>query len=152
MSEPMTPPPTSAPTAAPVMPPIPPQPMAYATPGVGLLPPGYIEPDPNQRSLAMVAFLLGLAGGWLGPLIFFLIKKDDPTTSPYLRDQMTESLNWQLTVLIGGLVCIPLFFLLIGILLLPALFITSLVFMILNAMKANRGEVARFPWRIRFVK
>lgn len=138
MSDPNTPPPTPPPAT----------PLNYAA----ALPPGYVETDPNQRTLAMIAHLLGFAGGFIGPLILYLIKKDDPSTGPFAKDQMKEVLNWQFTVLIGLIVSAMLIIVLIGLILYPAIIVLSIVYMILNAIKANKGEVARYLWSIKFFK
>ena len=145
MSDPTTPPPASPD-------PIPPVTMPYATPGLGTIPADYIEQDPNMRTLAMIAHLLQFAGGFIGPLILYLIKKDDPTTNAYAKDQMKEVLNWQFTLLIGMVISVILIIVIIGIFLYFGLIITALVFAILNSVKANKGVVARYPWSIKFIK
>ena len=144
MSDPTTPPPvtpTPIPTAAPSV-------VDYAS----ALPPGYIEPDPSMRTLAMIAHLLQFAGGFVGPLILYLIKKDDPTTNAYAKGQMKEVLNWSFTLLIGLMISAVLMIIIIGIFLYFGLIILALVYTILNAVKANKGEVAKYPWSIKFFK
>jgi uncharacterized Tic20 family protein len=140
MSDPTNPTP-SAPPAAPA-------PLNYASP----LPEGYIEADPSMRTLAMLAHLLQFAGFFIGPLVLYLIKKDDPTTNAYAKGQMKEVLNWSFTVIIGMVISVILFIVIIGFFLYFALIITSLVYTILNAVKANKGEVAKYPWSIKFLK
>lgn len=137
MSEPMNPTP-SAPTTVPA-------PLSYAAP----LPAGYVESDPNMRTLAMIAHLLQFAGGFLGPLILFLIKKDDPTTNEYAKGQMKEVLNWQFTLMIFVFV---LAITIVGLVVIPFVMIGHLVFVILNTVKANKGEIAKYPWSIKFFK
>ena len=45
----------------------------------------------------MLAHLLGALLGFLGPLIIWLVKKDD---HPFVAEQSKEALNFQLTLLI----------------------------------------------------
>lgn len=141
MSDPTIPP--ASPTPNPVPPPTPFQPPvdAIAT-----------ESDPNSRNLAMIAYILGITV-WIGPLIFYLLKKDDPTTSPFVKQESKKVLNWGLTIMIGiviGIVTTPLFC--IGAILNFAIFITNIVFVIINAMKASKGQAGSYPFSIQFIK
>ncbi|MFC4059449.1 DUF4870 domain-containing protein [Planomonospora corallina] len=106
------------------------------------------RPGSDDTTMAMLCHLLGLLTGFLGPLVIYLVKKDQ---SPYVRDQAGEALNFQLTLLIAYVVAWVLAFALIGFLLLPLIWIGSLVFMVIAAVAANRGENHRYPMTIRFV-
>jgi uncharacterized Tic20 family protein len=53
---------------------------------------------------------------------------------------------------IAYVVCWLLMFIVIGILLMPLLFIGNLVFCILAAMAASRGEMYRYPFALRLLK
>ena len=102
--------------------------------------------------MGMLCHLLGIVG-FLGPLIVWLIKKDE---HPFIDQQGKEALNWQLTVLIvwvGGMltIWIPFAGCLTG-LLLPAVWVANLVFCILGAVKANEGQPYKYPVKISFVK
>jgi uncharacterized Tic20 family protein len=114
-------------------------------------PAGY---DPQARQWAMWAHLTGLAGlfiglNWLGPLIIWAVKKD---ADPFIKDQATEALNFNLAVFLAGIVCFVLVFVLVGIPLLIALGVGWIVFAIIAATRANRGEAYRYPLTIRFIK
>ncbi|MFC6086477.1 DUF4870 domain-containing protein [Sphaerisporangium aureirubrum] len=112
--------------------------------------PGRYGPRPgtDDTTMAMLAHLLGLLTSFIGPLIIYLVKKDE---SPYVRDQSAESLNFQITLFIGYIICFVLSFLIIGLFLLPILWIGSLIIMIMAAVAANRGENYRYPMNIRFI-
>jgi len=110
----------------------------------------------SERNWAVAAHLsplLGLAvwaiGTLLGPLIVWLIKKDE---MPFLNDQGREALNFQITVFLAGLVFSAMIFLGVGVLLLFALSIFDLVFMIIGAVKASEGVAYRYPINLRLVK
>jgi uncharacterized protein len=102
----------------------------------------------NSRQLAMFAHLSAILTGFLGPLIFYLVKKDE---DPFVGDQSREALNFNLTVLIAVFVCIVLSFLVIGLFILPIVLIGALVFQIIAGVQANQGELYRYPISIRMV-
>jgi len=110
----------------------------------------------DERMWAMFCHLAALAGGIfpafgniIGPLVVWLIKKEE---YPLVDDQGKESVNFQITLSIAGLILVPLCFLLIGIPLILALTVYGLVMIIIAAMKANEGERYRYPYTIRFIK
>ena len=116
------------------------------------------SPAPSQdaRNWAMACHLSALVGllgngiGFLlGPLIVWLVKKGD---DPYIDEQGKEAVNFQITVLLAALVCLPLVFLLIGIPLLLAVGIVAVVFPILAAIKTSEGQSYRYPFALRLVK
>lgn len=113
--------------------------------------PGMMTPDEKTWGgaahwSALVASLVGLA--FLGPLIVLLVKGNE---SPYVRAQAVESLNFQITMAIAGLVSFVLLFVLIGFILLPLVGIWWLVFTIIGSVKSSGGEMYRYPATIRMV-
>ena len=107
---------------------------------------------------AMFAHLAGFAGivipavgAILGPLIVWLIKKDQ---YPFVDDQGKEALNFQITMFIYGIVAGLSMFICVGFVLLPAVAIVDIVFIIIATIKANDGNRYRYPWPliIRFIK
>jgi len=111
-------------------------------------------PGAEERQWALIAHLSALAGfvipfgNLIGPLIVWQIKKD---TMPFVADQAKEALNFQITVSIAVVVCVILFVLLIGMLLLPIVAIAALILTIVAAVKANNGETYRYPFTLRLV-
>lgn len=102
----------------------------------------------NAKTLVMLAHLGCLIGGFITPLVIVNVEKQDP----FVRDQATEALNFQLTVLIAFLITVPLMFVLIGFLLFPVVIVCNYVFGIMGAVKASRGEWYRYPVSIRMIK
>jgi uncharacterized Tic20 family protein len=100
--------------------------------------------------LAHLSALFGLIIGlnWLGPLVIYLVKKDE---HPFIADQSREALNFNLSVFIYVLVSIVLIFIVIGFLLLPVIAIAWLILTIIAAVRANNGEAYRYPLTIKFV-
>ncbi|HPA05144.1 MAG TPA: DUF4870 domain-containing protein [Candidatus Hydrogenedentes bacterium] len=110
----------------------------------------------DERMWGMICHLAALAGfvgiplgNVLGPLIVWLIKREE---FPLVADQGKESLNFQISMTIYGVICIPLMFVVIGFLLGLALLIADVVFIIIAAMKANEGALYRYPLTIRLIK
>ncbi len=106
-------------------------------------------PNNDERTMGMLCHLLGIFAGFLGPLIIWLIKKEE---SRFVNDQGKEALNFQITVLIaffcaGVTMCIG-----VGLVLVPAVGIANLVFCILAAIESNKGVRYRYPLNIRFIK
>ncbi|WP_157247983.1 DUF4870 domain-containing protein [Nonomuraea typhae] len=138
-------------------------PQGYDQGGYGYAQPGYSaaqqqphapgvygpRPGTDDTTMAMVAHLLGLLVSWIGPLIIYLMKKDE---SPYVRDQAAEALNFQLTMFIGYFVAGILTIILIGFLLLPVIWVVSLIFHIQAAIATNKGANYRYPISIRMIK
>ena len=87
-------------------------------------------------------------GNIVGPLIMFLIKKDE---YPFGADQAKEALNFNISCTLYGLICIALCFVIIGFVLLPILGILWLVATIIAAVRSNEGVSYRYPLCIRFV-
>ncbi|GGL15136.1 hypothetical protein Sme01_16440 [Sphaerisporangium melleum] len=112
--------------------------------------PGHRGPRPgsDDTTMAMLAHLLGLLTSFVGPLVLYLVKKDE---SPYVRDQAAEALNFQITLFIAFAVSAVLTLVIIGVLLMLIVWAGSLILMIMAAVAANRGENYRYPLNIRFV-
>ena len=122
-------------------------PSPYGYPGPYQGPP----PDGDARTMALLAHLLGIFTSVLGPLIIWLIKKDQ---QPFVDDQGKEALNFQITALIGWVAAVLLSCLSFGILFfLPFVWwVLLLVFGILACIEANKGNAYRYPINIRLVK
>jgi uncharacterized protein len=123
-----------------------------------VLPPNPPPPKPfsqnDERMWAMLAHLSSLAGlviplgNIVGPLIIWQVKKNE---SSFIDDQGKESLNFQITMLIAGLIAALLCLVLIGFLLLPIVAIFWLVMTIIGGVNANNGVTYRYPFALRLV-
>ena len=99
--------------------------------------------------LSQLATLLTGFGGLIIPLILWSTQKE----KVYQMDEQGKRIvNFQLSLLVYALICIPLIFLLgLGILLLIGIGIISVVFPIINANKANNGESPTYPLSLNFI-
>ena len=66
--------------------------------------------------------------------------------------QAKEALNFQITVLLAGIVSCMLIFILVGFLLLWALGILNLIFVIIAAIQVSDGKPYRYPFNLRLIK
>ena len=116
------------------------------------------EPNKDARLWGMFAHLAALTGFFtagigfvVGPLVIWLIKKDE---YPFVDDQGKEAVNFQITMLIYSAIAFVLAFLCIGFILLPAVGIVDVVFTIIATIKANDGVRYRYPKGLiyRFIK
>ena|ERR1700733_13274209 len=118
------------------------------------------NPDPvsttaDERTWGMLAHLSAFSGflvplgGVIGPLVVWLIKRDQ---SAFVADQGKEALNFNISVLLGAIVCGVLVLIFIGILLGVALFIFWLTMTIIAGIKASEGVLYRYPFALRLVK
>ncbi|GAA1635330.1 DUF4870 domain-containing protein [Georgenia ruanii] len=112
---------------------------------------GYQAPPmspPDQRLWATLIHLSGLIFPLLGPLIGYLVLKD---RGQFVEDQTKEALNFHITLTILGVIFSIVAVVTFGIgSILFLYYIAAIVFMILAAVAANRGERYRYPltWRL----
>lgn len=113
--------------------------------------------DRDARMWAMFCHLGGLAGyvipiiisGVIAPLIIWQIKREDDS---FIDRNGKEAVNFQISIAIYALVCIPFIFACIGVFMLAAVEIFNVVFLLIAAIKANNGESYHYPLCIRFIK
>jgi len=103
----------------------------------------------DERTMSMLSHILGLFTGFVGPLIIFLVARED---QPIAKAHAKEALNFQITLALAAIVSGILTLILIGFLGLIAVGIGNIIFSILAAMAASRNEEYRYPVCIRFIK
>jgi uncharacterized Tic20 family protein len=96
----------------------------------------------------LAGFVVPLAG-LVAPILIWQLKKND---LPELDVHGKIVVNWIISEIIYFCVCIALAFVIIGIPLLIALGVCGIVFAIIGAIKANNGEVWKYPLSITFLK
>lgn len=102
----------------------------------------------DDNNMAMLAHVLGIITCFIGPLVLYLTIKD----KPYVIEQSKEALNFQITIAIGYVIGAILTVIFIGGLIYAAAGILSLIFGIIAAMAASKGEHYRYPISIRMIK
>lgn len=116
---------------------IPPPAGSYPPPHDDL--PGMTQDD---KTLAMLAYLLGIFTGFVGPLVLWLLKKDQ---SKFIAFHALQALFLHAVVVLGYVLSGLLTFVLIGFLTYPAFFLLGVVFSLVAGLAANRGEWYEIP-------
>jgi len=107
------------------------------------------EVNKDARTFAMLAHLLAIFTLFVGPLVIWLVKKDE---HPFVDEQGKEALNFQITIAIAYIAASLLSFLCIGFLLFPAVGVVNLIFCIMACVAANKGDHYRYPVSLRLIK
>ena len=102
----------------------------------------------DEKTMGMLAHLLGIFTGFIGPLVIYLIKKEN---NGFAATEAKESLNFQITLIFAYIASAILMFVIIGIFTYIATAICHVVFCILGTVKANSGENYRYPFAIRLI-
>ena len=111
------------------------------------LPPPFLKG--SEKLLILASHLSVLFGfGILVPLIVYLAREDK--ASP-VASHAREALNFHISVYIYSLCCIPLFFVVIGLPILAALGIATLILSIVASVRGVDGSEYRYPLTIRLV-
>ncbi len=111
--------------------------------------------DSNERNLGLICHLSLFAScivplaSIIIPLVIWLMKRE---TSKFLDATGKEVLNFQITLLFAAIACALLAIILIGFLLAIVVAIASIVFAIMGAVAASKGEVYRYPYILRLIK
>ncbi len=113
------------------------------------IPPAAGSPTNDEKTWGMLAHFLGIVTGFLGPLVIWLIKKDE---MPFVEVEGKEALNFQITILIAYVISMVLTVVLIGFILIPAVLIINLVMCILAGIKVQKGEHYKYPFALRLIK
>ena len=139
--------------------PTPPQtPPAYQapTPGYGQTPPVYCQPvyaaplsPSDERLWATLAHVGGIVLGFIAPLVVWLVFRE---RSGFVNDQAKEALNFQILIVIAYIVGGILTVVLIGGLILALAWLATIIFGIMGAVAANKGELYRYPFNWRIIK
>ncbi|HEV7283038.1 MAG TPA: DUF4870 domain-containing protein [Pirellulaceae bacterium] len=116
--------------------------------------PGYAAPvghpgpsgtTDDDRLWAMLSHLAGFIFAIFGPLIIWMVKKDQ---SEFVVDQAKEALNFQLTVLIVQVILAATC---VGILVMPIIMVGQIIYAVLGGMEANKGIRYRYPYTFRMI-
>ena len=113
------------------------------------------ELSESERNWAMLCHLSAFAGfffpfgGIIGPLIFWLTKRDE---SQWVNQNGKASLNFQMSILLYLVLAIPLCFILIGIPIILLLGTLKVICIVIASVKAAKGEEFRYPLSIPFIQ
>jgi len=109
----------------------------------------------QERQWALICDLSALSGyiipfgHLIVPIIIWSMKKDE---MPMVDEHGKEVINFQISMTIWMIVSAMLIILLIGIPLLIVLAILQVVFVVIGAVKADSGQLYKYPLSIQFIK
>lgn len=96
----------------------------------------------DDKTMAMLSYILGIFTGFLGPLILWLVKKDQ---SKFVAFHALQALILHAFVVAGYMLSGFLMFVLIGFLTGPAFFIIGLIYSLVAGLAANNGDWYEIP-------
>jgi len=109
----------------------------------------------DERTYSMLCHLSALSGliipfgNVMGPLVFWLLKKDE---YPEVDRQGKAALNFQLSLTIYSIIAAILIVILVGFVLLGAIFLFGLIMTIVASVKSSNGERFEYPLSINLIK
>lgn len=102
----------------------------------------------DEKLWATLVHLGAIFFHFLPALIGYFVLRE---RGPFIREHTRAALNFQLTVLLGYLVGFFTVWILVGYLVLLAVAVLNIVFSIMAAIAANRGEYYTYPVALKFV-
>lgn len=103
----------------------------------------------DEKLWAILTHVGGLFFPLLAPLVIYLVLRD---RGPFIRQHSATALNFHLTMAIASIVGVITSVFLIGFFLLLAVAIIWLIFAIIAAVTAGRGDYYTYPLSITFVR
>ncbi|MGE8204218.1 DUF4870 domain-containing protein [Heyndrickxia sp. NPDC080065] len=103
----------------------------------------------EEKLMAAAIYVLSFFTTIIGPLIIWLIKKDD---SDFIDFHGRAYFNFAISYFLYSVISAILILVLIGVVLLWVLGILAFIFTIVAAVKAYQGEAYRIPFTIEFIK
>lgn len=104
--------------------------------------------EAEDRQWGSLAHILGILG-ILPSLIIWLVFKD---RGRFTNEEGKEALNFQITLVIAEIIGYITTIIVIGFIILGAVYIVRIVFSILAFLKAKDGITYRYPFAIRLIK
>ncbi|MFP7760648.1 DUF4870 domain-containing protein [Marisediminicola sp. LYQ134] len=103
----------------------------------------------DEKLWATLTHVGGIFFSFLPALIVYLVLKD---RGPFVRQHSATALNFQLTMLIASFIGGILTVIVVGLFVLLAVAVVVIVFSIIAAIAANKGEAYAYPLTIPFLK
>jgi len=104
--------------------------------------------EAEDRQWASFAHLGGILG-FLPSLIIWLVFKD---RGSFTNSEGKEALNFQITLVIAEFIGYITTALIIGFLIIPAVYVVRIIFSIIAFTKAKDGVAYRYPFALRLIK
>lgn len=105
--------------------------------------------DNDARLWATLAHVGTIFFGFLPALIIWLVQKEK---SSFVETESKEALNFAILITAAYIIGAILSVIIIGLLIMLAAWVLSLIFCIQGAIKANKGINYRYPLNVRLIK
>ncbi|WNF36781.1 DUF4870 domain-containing protein [Bacillaceae bacterium IKA-2] len=102
----------------------------------------------DERTLAMLIYLISFFTAFIGPLIIWLLKKDE---SDFIDHHGREYFNFMISFTVYSIISAILILVALGVFMLIILGIAGFILTIVAAIKALDGEYYRFPFIFRIL-
>ena len=106
------------------------------------------EASADDRNIAVLTHLGVILFSFLPGLVVWLLKKDD---NAYIAAQAREALNFQITLLIAYMLSYGLMLVLIGFVMLGAVWLANIILCVVAAAKTSQGVDYRYPFTLRLI-
>jgi hypothetical protein len=111
---------------------------------------GFTPLSPSDEKLwSALIQLSGLFTYFIGPWVGYLLLRQ---RGPFVREHAVSALNWQLSVVVYLFASWVLMLIFIGFVLFFAVAVLNVVFSILAAQHAHRGQLYVYPLSIKFIR
>ena len=123
-----------------------------------------ITATPDQQTWRVIAHasaLIQFIGipSFVGPLVVWLLRREDPVVGPHARDALNFQLSLIIYFIVGVVVAVVAAITVVGLVLtaiivlfLLALVVAEILFAILASVAASKGERFRYPLSIQLVR
>ncbi|MDQ6962623.1 MAG: DUF4870 domain-containing protein [Mariprofundaceae bacterium] len=102
----------------------------------------------ETKNMALLLWIGTFFFGFVPSLILFFLKIGDPS----FKKQVQEALNWSITAMIAYMIAFILSFVVIGVFLYPVISICHLVFCVMGAIAAYKGQNFKVPFSLRLIR
>lgn len=106
------------------------------------------KPSDEEKLLAMLMYILNFFTALIGPLIIWLLKRND---SAYIDHHGKEYFNLLISFFVYEIIAAITLLIGIGFILVPALSVAFIVLIIVGAVKSYQGKYYRFPLIFRLI-
>ncbi|MGJ9382484.1 hypothetical protein CR203_10155 [Salipaludibacillus neizhouensis] len=103
----------------------------------------------EEKTLAMLIYLISYFTVFIGPVIIWILKKDE---SEFIDYHGKEYLNFLISITVYSIISGLFVLILIGILMLAIVGVAGFILTIIAAIKAYDGEYYKFPLIFRLIK
>lgn len=104
--------------------------------------------EKDERTLAMLIYVISFFTAFIGPLVIWLLKKDE---SDFINHHGREYFNFLISYTVYSIISAILIIVVIGAFMLAIVGIAGLILTIVAAIKAYEGDYYRFPMIFRIL-